>query len=119
MDDLSFSQLKQLQKKQKESREQKYLDDCKKRLEKICSTKMTTAFIGSLDVFEKAFGFLWGQEEGGPNNDEQDKWFEIWQRARTEILDKGHSQLRGLLNEIENHTISWKKYSIEMPVVIK
>lgn len=116
MEDLTFSQLKQLHKKQKEAREEKYLNESKKRLEKISTTKVTTVFIGALDVFEKTFGFLWGSEDG-PQTDEQDQWYELWQKARTQILDNGNAQLRALLNEIENHTISWKKYHMDLPVV--
>ena len=113
---LSHAALQQLHKKQKEIREQKYLDGCKKRLETIASKKMTTAFIGAIDAFEQSFSFLWGGKDG-PSSKEEEQWHELWQRTRTAVLDNGHSQLRGLLNEIENHIIYWKKYHMTLPVI--
>jgi hypothetical protein len=121
---LKDAQLRQLRKKAKEAHRQRWLDDCRKRLDTIASRKIKTSFIGALDLFEKTFGFMWGvdMEMGGKPPREEDLteeqaiMYELWQKVRTEILDNGNTQLRGLSNEISNHIVEWKRYHMDLPV---
>lgn len=94
----------------KEARKQKYLDICRKRLSNIAETKLKTAFIGSLDAFEKEFGDLWGRNELNKTK-EQQEWYDKWQSARTNVLNNGNNQLRALLTEISNNIVEWNRYT--------
>ena len=117
MDELSHAQLRQLAQKRREAKEQRYLEECRKRLDRIAATKMQTAFIGALDIFEKTFGFLWGHGEIRELTPQETAMKELWMKARTEVLDNGHAQSRGLSAEISNHIVSWKRYHMELPVI--
>lgn len=100
----------------KESRETKYLEDCKKRLKTIISKKIRTSFIGALAQFEENFGFLWGYNSKEPLTQEQQDFKELWERVRTAILNGGNHQIRAAQNEIDNQTISWNRYHMDLPV---
>ena len=115
--ELTHSQLRELHRKRKEAKEQRYLEESKKRLDNIASKKMQTSFIGALDIFEKTFGFLWGMGEDRELTPDEEAMRDLWMKARTEILDNGHTQLRALSNEIANHVVSWKRYTMELPVL--
>ena len=41
---------------------------------------------------------------------------ELWEEIRTEILDNGNTQLRAATNEIENYSINWERYSINLNI---
>ena len=116
METLNNTELRKLKSKVDEARRKKYNDDCGKRLDKIASTKIMTAVIGALDTFEKTFGWLWGHDSDESLTQTQKDMLELWQKARTDILDNGHTQLRGLQAEIANHVVHWNKYTMTLPV---
>ena len=104
--------LKRQAEKLKEARQQKYLDECRQRLSNIAEKKMKTTFIGALDAIERMFGDIWGADiDEKDRNKEEKENFELWQDLRTEILNNGNTQLRGLLNEISQHVVEWKRYN--------
>lgn len=114
---LSHGQMKALSERMKAAREQRYLDQSRKRLDKIVTTKMRTAFIGALAAFEDEFGFLWGQDS--PEEEltkEQAEMRELWIRARTNVLNNGNTQLRAVRNEIANQTVKWNRHHIDFVV---
>lgn len=117
MDYLNYNQVNLLRQKQKELRHERFLEDCRRRLDKIISKKIETTFIGAVASFEKYFGFLWGQEK-----DERDLTREeiqldkLWEQCRNEILNKGNKNLRAAQDEISNHIIEWKKHKLVLPV---
>jgi len=114
---LSYGQMKVLHERMKSARDEKYLEQSKKRLEKIISTKMRTVFIGALAAFEKEFGFLWGEgKEEGETTEQEDQMYDLWENARTSVLDNGNKQLRALLNEVDNHVVKWSRYTMTMKV---
>jgi hypothetical protein len=110
-------QLQALKKQFKETQNQRYLEQSKERLNKIISTKMRTSFIGALDTFEKNFGHLWGYnnetKETKPRGFEEERFYELWQLVRTQVLDKGNNQLRAAQSEISNHIVSWQRYHVD------
>ena len=114
---LDFNKLKSLKEKIRAENKDRYLENSKKRLEKIVSTKIRTAFIGAISTFEEAFGFLWGH---GSNNDklteEEEIMKEVWEKTRTTILNNGNNQIRSAKNEIECNTVHWDRYSVQIPV---
>lgn len=99
------------------SNEEKYKQSSKDRLNKIAKTKITTTFIGAIEQFEQKFGFIWGHGKHESDLTEEELVMrEYWNECRKAIMDKGHEQIRGLAHEIENHTMSWNKNSVVMPV---
>jgi len=98
----------------KKAREQKYKTDSKDRLSKIMKKKIKTTMIGALSSIEENFGFLWDGDE------EQHKLCkEIYDKIRSEILDKGNNQARNIDAELAHYDVEWLKYSITMPVITK
>jgi len=114
---LSHGQMKALNTRMKNAREERFLEQSRKRLDKIVATKIRTSFIGALAAFEEEFGFLWGA--GIPEEDltsEQQDMLELWNRARTKVLNNGNTQLRAARNEIGNQTIKWNRHHIQFEV---
>ena len=113
---LSHKQMKSMAEKAKQARAEKYLEESRKRLDKIITTKMRTTFIGALQSFEDNFGELWGH--GIPEEeltDDQQALRDVWDQTRTEILNKSNGQLRALKTELANHEVSWKRYTMDLP----
>lgn len=86
-------------------------DYSKKRLGGIINKNFNTSIIGALDVFEKFFGELWGHNSD-KLTDEQKEWLDTWEEARQELLDKGHSQRRATLDELEHYSVGWNRYQL-------
>ena len=90
---------------------EKYKDSSKKRFLNAIKKKFDTTTIGSLAILEELFGELWGH--GLPYKElteEEEEWREIWNEARTKILDLGNSNLRGAQSEVAQYTLSWNRY---------
>ena len=100
----------------KKIREEKYKQDSKERLSKIIKKKIETTMIGALSSVESHFGFLWGQEHAGPLTPDEEIMKEIFQKIRSEVLDKGNNQIRNMDTEFAQYDIEWKKYSLVLPV---
>ncbi len=114
---LSHGQMKVMSAKMKQVRDERFLEQSRRRLDKIVSTKVRTAFIGALAAFEEEFGFLWGHDS--PDDqlaEEQADMRELWIRARTNVLNNGNTQLRALRNEISNQTVKWNRHHIDFNV---
>ena len=47
---------------------------------------------------------------------EQVRLKEIYEDLRSEILDKGNTQIRNSEAEIENYDVTWNKYHYNIPV---
>lgn len=96
------------------TREEKYNTQSKERLGKILKKKIETTMIGALSSLEENFKFLWDGD-----GKENKAMFEIYQRIRSEILDKGNRQIRNIDTELSQYTVTWNKYTYNMPVVFK
>jgi hypothetical protein len=72
--------------------------------------------IGSLYSIEKYFGFLWGEGSDREPTKDQLRMRDIFEEMRTEILDKGNTQIRNTDLEIENYDVTWNKYHINLPI---
>ena len=86
----------------KNTREDKYKYDSKDRLGKILKKKVETTMIGALSSLEEHFGFLWTNENGNLTQ-EQKIMLDIYQKVRSEILDKGNSQARNIDSELSQY----------------
>ncbi len=115
--ELSRGQMQALSRKMKEVKDQRLLEESRKRLDKIVCTKVRTAFIGALAAFEEQFGFLWGHGlEDGILSEKQKDMRELWERTRVDVLNNGNTQLRALRNEISNHVVKWNRHHIQLVV---
>lgn len=88
----------------------------KTKLKKEVKKRIQTTMIGAISSIEKYFGFLWGEESDNELTKDQERMRDIFEDMRTEILDKGNSQLRNVDAEIENYDVTWNKYHINLPI---
>jgi hypothetical protein len=79
----------------------------KKRLKDVGQQKIKTTMIGAIASIEEHFGFLWD------NNPDMKNVFDL---VRSEILDKGNTQIRNFEVELSNYDIIWNKYRTVLPV---
>lgn len=100
----------------KKIREQKYKAESKDRLSKILKKKIQTTMIGALSTIEENFGFLWNDAKS-PLDKEAMK--ELYNKVRSEILDRGNNQARNIDAELAQYEVEWLRYSIKIPVVQK
>ena len=88
----------------------------KNRLKKEAKKKIQTTMIGAISSIEKYFGFLWGEESEQELTKNEEYMRDVFEELRTEILDKGNSQIRSMDGEIENYQVTWEKYHINIPI---
>ena len=72
--------------------------------------------IGAISSIEDHFSFLW-DAKGSEMTEENRFMFDLFQKVRSEILDKGNSQSRNVDAELSQYEVRWMKYSIDIPVV--
>jgi hypothetical protein len=100
----------------KKLRETKYKADSKDRLSKILKKKIQTTMIGALSSIEENFGFLWNSPNGQLTKD-QEAMKNLYNKVRSDILDKGNNQARNIDAELAQYEVEWQRYSIKMPVI--
>lgn len=97
-----------IQRKQSQSRIEY---DSKERLKKIAMKKFKTCFIAALAEFEDIFGHIWGHNLSEDQlTTEQKTNHEKWQQVRTNILNKGNTQARALVAEMDLHKVQFEGY---------
>lgn len=100
----------------KKTREKKYKAESKDRLSKILKKKIQTTMIGALSTIEENFGFLWQNENGQLTND-QKLMKDLYQKVRSEILDKGNNQARNIDAELAQYEVEWLRYTMKIPLI--
>jgi hypothetical protein len=100
----------------KKLRETKYKADSKDRLSKILKKKIQTTMIGALSTIEESFGFLWSSPDGKLTK-EQEVMKNLYNKVRSDILDKGNNQARNIDAELAQYEVEWLRYSMKMPVI--
>ena len=111
----NFNELIRKQSEYKTAREDKYKSDSKDRLSKILKKKVETTMIGALSSIEDHFSFLWTSKDGEATP-EQRLMYDLFQKVRSEILDKGNTQARNVDAELSQYDVKWLRYSIQLPV---
>jgi hypothetical protein len=101
----------------KKIREEKYKLDSKDRLSKILRKKIQTTMIGALSSLEENFGFLWDSENTNLSEEQKKGFKALYDKVRSEILDKGNNQARNIDAELAQYEVEWLRYSIKMPVI--
>ncbi len=99
----------------KDARSERYKYDSKDRLSKILRKKVETTMIGAISSLEDHFSFLWAAQDS-EMTEEKKFMFDIFQKVRSEILDKGNSQARNIDAELNQYEVKWMRYSVEIPV---
>lgn len=87
-----------------------HADKSHDRLERIACQKIKTTMIGAIASIEEHLGFLLDEEESGQDNRE------LFNKLRSEILDKGNQQIRNLNKEFKLYDISLRRYQYTLPV---
>jgi len=84
----------------------------KDRFKNICRKKFQTCFIFPLAEFEEAFGeeLLGIGLQDDELTDEQKANRIKWNQLRKNVLDKGNSQMRAFLSEIELYDVQYRGY---------
>ena len=98
----------------KQIREDKYKQDSRDRLSKILKKKVETTMIGALSSMEENLGHLWNH--GAQMSEEQQKIYDLYQKIRSEILDRGNTQARNIDVELSQYDVKWLRYSMNIPV---
>ena len=98
----------------KQQRDDKYKQDSRDRLSKILKKKVETTMIGALSSVEQNFGYLWNN--GQQMTAEQERLYDLYQKIRSEILDRGNSQSRNIDVELSQYEVKWLRYSLNIPV---
>lgn len=101
----------------KKVRENKYKADSKDRLSKILKKKIQTTMIGALSTIEENLGFLWNNNSDKPLTAQQEELKNLYNKVRSEILDKGNNQARNIDAELSQYDVEWLRYSMKMPVI--
>lgn len=98
----------------KQLREKKYKADSKDRLSKILKKKIQTTMIGALSSIEENLAFLWEDDNIKINKEEMKN---IYNKIRSEILDRGNNQARNVDAELAQYEVEWLRYSVKIPVI--
>ena len=101
----------------KKIRDAKYKSDSRDRLSKILKKKIQTTMIGALSTIEENFGFLWNSDSKEPLNKDQEVMKALYNKVRSEILDRGNNQARNIDAELAQYEIEWNRYQLKMPVI--
>ncbi len=89
----------------------------KRKLIDNLSKKFKTTMIGALACFEAEFGHLWGNGKPDEKLTESEIEFrEMWERTRTEVLNKGNNQLRAAQDELGQYSFKFESFKEEFIV---
>jgi len=88
----------------------------KDRLNKNFKKKVQTTMIGALSSIEEHLGFLWGHESDDPLSEEQEKMRLVYEELRSDVLDKGNTQIRNIDAELTQYDITWNRYQYQIPI---
>lgn len=81
----------------------------KNELRRCVNTSIRTVMIGALASFEKYFGEIWAHNED-KKTEQEEKLFDLWMQARSEILQRGNDSIEIANREINKNTIKKKDY---------
>lgn len=67
--------------------------------------RIQTTMIGALSKMENNFGYLWGhfKDETEELTEAEEKFADLWDFTRNQILNQGNTQIRNLKNDFLNY----------------
>ncbi len=74
-------------------------------------TRFKTVMIGSLSRIEDRLGFLWGHNKDEPLTEQQEKFLDIWEDLRNDILNHGNHHSREGLDDVEEFLQNQDEYT--------
>jgi hypothetical protein len=98
-------------------RDRKYKAESKDRLSKVLKKKIETTMIGALSSIEEHLGFLWNNDNNKPLTKDQEFMRSLYNKIRSEILDRGNNQARNIDAELSQYEVEWMRYSLHLPVI--
>ena len=113
----NFEEMRRKRESYKKNRDDKYAQGSKDRLSKILKKKIQTTMIGALSTIEESFGFLWESDDQPAEQKQLMK--DLYDKVRSQILDKGNHQARNIDAELAQYDVKWLKYQMTMPVTQK
>lgn len=78
--------------------------------------RIQTTMIGAIASIEEYFGKFWGKDLDDPSPS-QEKFREIFENLRDEILDKGNSQIRNVDADLAKYEVEEIRFNYQLPVV--
>lgn len=114
--DNDYSNLIRQHAEYKKIKEDKYISDSKDRLSKILKKKVETTMIGALSSIENHFGFLWEVDRDEEPTAEKKLMYELYQKVREEVLNKGNAQARNIDAELSQYNVNWLRYRNVIPI---
>ncbi len=96
--------------------EEKRTDVAREVLEKEITRRLRTVMIGAISSLENNFGFLFAFNENRERTDEEMECLDIFNKTRSEILDRGNAQIRAVQDALDLYDISLAKKSISLPM---
>lgn len=112
MDDYNYTNYIKKSFDLKSKREEQKREMSREKLLNISKKKIQTTMIGAISSIESHLGFLWDVDNPTA---EQKSLRNIFEEMRSEILDRGNTQMRNLENEFNSYDITWKKYTMNLP----
>lgn len=109
-------QMSQYVKERNVEAEESFKSGSRERLQRIIERKIRTSFIGALSRVEQHFGHLWGHDSRVSLTPDQEKYRNIYDLLRNEILNNGNNQIRAIINELSQYTIEWDRYQYQLNV---
>ncbi len=94
------------------SEREAYLQASNDRLREICTKKIDTTMIGSLDAVESEIAVY----SEGLSESEKLKLKGLYSKIRSRVLDNGNNQKRAITEEFKHYIIDWQKYTMTMQV---
>lgn len=89
------------------------------RLRFYVEKRIQTTMIGALARIEESLGFLWGQDKdpNEPLTPEEEKFGDIWDYLRNDILNYGNKQIRQLKDDFHKYGGVFKStYKYNFPI---
>ena len=113
-----FLRLKKVKEAAKKANQERFAANSTRKLEINLRKKFQTTMVGALAKFEERFGHMWGHGIIIEDLDEeQERYREIWDVVRTEILNNGNNQLRGATEELARYSVVWNGYHADFQIV--
>jgi hypothetical protein len=97
-------------------KDEHYRQKSKDKLSVSMQKRVKTTMIGSLSSIEEHLGFIWGHGSESIITDEQAKFKTLYEELRSEILDKGNTQIRNIEAELATYDVTWNRYRYQIPV---
>ena len=113
-EDMDRFEMKKIIEARKIANDERYKNQSKNTLSRHIEAKLRTTMIGALARFEENFGVLWGHGKRDSDlSEREERYRELWNLTRTEVLNNGNNQLRAAKEEICCYTIMYNKFETE------